>query len=89
MTTSSFRTSPSFSPTLPEPDSSTFRWHRSTTWEDLVQVFGGTSRARTFIQETLGTSEAADRSLMKASAITFEGFQNSTLSAPTSPTPTS
>jgi hypothetical protein len=89
MTTSSFRTSPSFFPTLPELGSSTFRWHRSMTGRTWSGSSGGTYRARTFTQGTHGTSKAVGRSLMKASTITFAGFQNNTLSSLMSLTPTS
>jgi hypothetical protein len=52
MTTSSFGTSPSFSSTLPEPGSSTFRQHRSMTGKTWSGSLEGTSRARTFALET-------------------------------------
>jgi hypothetical protein len=73
-TTTSFRTSRSFYLTLPELGLSTFRRHKSTTGKTWSGSSEGTSRACTFAQGTPRTFEDADRSMMKAFAITFTGF---------------
>jgi hypothetical protein len=89
MTISSFGTSFSFSLTLPEHGLSTFCQHKSMTGKTWSGSSEGTFKERTFAWETLGTSEAAGRNLMKASETTSAGSQNNTLISPMASTPMS
>jgi hypothetical protein len=85
-TTSSSATSPCSSPTLPEPGWSICLPRRSPTGMTWSGPSLETSRARTCALGTHGISEAAASSQGNPCESTFDGFQSSAPSCPTSMT---
>jgi hypothetical protein len=88
-TTSSSATSPFFSPTLPGHGWSICLLRRSLTGTTWSRRSRETSKVRTRALGTHGTSEATASSQGNPCNSTFDGFQSSAPSCPTSPTRTS